>query len=49
MPPKMFMPDGVGGYAKPLKKDGRKVVRGHKPNHQKNGKPYQVTIAMTSR
>jgi hypothetical protein len=43
------MPEGFGGSAKPLKKDGRNGGRGHKPNHQKNGKPYQVTMTMTSR
>ena len=42
--PKMFKPEGFGGYVKPLKKDGHYGVRGVELMHQKNGKPYQVTM-----
>jgi hypothetical protein len=34
---KMFMKLGLGGYAKPLKKDGRKAERGVPLSHRKNG------------
>ena len=34
--PKMFKPEGFGGYVKPLKKDGQICERGQESLHQKN-------------